>query len=130
MGTAPAGMRSARGIPQRPPGRSRSKVTPRQPAVSRIDVTRAKELLDTLFLNQLQPKTAHMVRDSAGALFNAPGISRRDQAYAAFVIGMTHLIDQPDRDHAKGCLWLRRAAQLDSAAAKYPQLANQAQCPP
>jgi serine/threonine-protein kinase len=127
-GAAPAGTRSERGVPVGPPGRPPSKVTPRTPVVSRIAVTRAKELLDTLFLNQLQPKNAHMVRDSAGDLFNAPGISQRDKAYAAFVIGMTFLY-QPDRDHAKGCLWLRRAAQLDSDP-KYAQLADQAQCPP
>jgi serine/threonine-protein kinase len=127
-GTASAGSRAARGVPERPPGRSPRKVTPRQPAVSLIDVTRAKELLDTLFLNQLQPKTAHMVRDSAGDLFNAPGIARRDKAYAAFVIGMTFLYQQyPDR--AKNCEWLRRAAHLDSAS-RASQLADQAQCPP
>jgi serine/threonine-protein kinase len=127
-GVAPAATRTNGGVPQRPPERPPSKVPPRTAVVPRIDITRAKELLDTLYLNQLEPKTAHMVRDSAGALFNAPGISQPDKAYAAFVIGMTFLY-QPYRDHAKGCEWLRRAAHLDSDP-KYAQLADQAGCPP
>jgi hypothetical protein len=125
---APAGRSAGPRGPERPPRRQPRTVVPSKPAVPRIDVSRAKELLDTLFLNQLQPKTAHMVRDSASDLFNAPGISQRDKAYAALVIGMSFLFQQyPDR--AKNCVWLRRAAQLDSTS-RASQLARQAQCPP
>jgi serine/threonine-protein kinase len=126
-GALPAGSRTDRGGSDRPAARPATKAKPRQAVGSRIDVTRARELLDTLYLNQLQPKNAHLVRGSAADLFNAPGISLRDKAYAAFVIGMTFLY-QPDRNKEKGCEWLRRAAHLDSDP--YAQLAEQAGCPP
>ncbi|HZI22495.1 MAG TPA: serine/threonine-protein kinase, partial [Gemmatimonadales bacterium] len=57
---------------------------PASPARPRIDVTRARELLDNLFFYQLEPKTAQMVRDSANDIYVAPGVSQLDRAYAAF----------------------------------------------
>jgi serine/threonine protein kinase len=108
-----------------PPPRRKEKPSP--PVARRttgdkpaIDIARASELLDNMYLYQLSPITAHWVRDSALHLFNAPGISQRDKAYAAFVFGMA-LVQMNDRTH--GCDWIRRAVALDSADTTYQTIA-------
>src|SRR2546429_1443377 len=65
-----------------PVGRSRAPATG-----PRIDVTRARDVLDDLLLNKLDPRSAALVRDSAMHIFYAPGIASSDKAYAAFVVG-------------------------------------------
>jgi hypothetical protein len=85
----------------------------------RIDVARAQELLDTLYLNRLVPMTAGMVRDSAIHIFNAPGITTSDKAYAAFVYGMA-LVQMNDRE--RGCEWVRRARDLNPTDTTYPKI--------
>ena len=87
-----------------------------------IDVSRARELLDNLYLYQLMPKTARWIGDSAMHLFNAPGITREDKAYAAFVFGMA-LAQMNDRAH--GCEWIQKAAELQPADTVYPKIAAQ-----
>jgi len=102
-----------------PPARSPGRATGAQP---NIDVSRAHELLDNLYLYQLVPKTAPWIRDSAIHLFNAPGIARDDKAYAAFVFGMA-LAQMNDR--ARGCEWIRKAVELQPADTFYPKIAAQ-----
>jgi serine/threonine-protein kinase len=97
-------------------------VKPPVAAKPRIDVRRARELLDNLLLYQLAPKTAPWIRDSAADLFNAPGIAPRDKAYAAFVFGMA-LAQMNDR--ARGCEWIRKAATMDPSDTTYPKIAAQ-----
>src|SRR2546430_530604 len=65
-----------------PVGRSRAPATG-----PRIDVTRARDVLDDLLLNKLDPRSAALVRDSAMHIFYAPGIASSDKAYAAFAGG-------------------------------------------
>jgi len=85
-------------------------------------VRRAGELLDNMYLYRLAPKTAPWIKDSALHLFNAPGISREDRAYAAFVYGMA-LVQMNDR--AQGCEWIRKAVTMAPADTTYPKIAAQ-----
>jgi eukaryotic-like serine/threonine-protein kinase len=95
---------------------------PRAPASRpRIDVARARDLLDDL-LFKLSPLNAAMVRDSATHLFYAPGIGSTDRAHAAFVLGNA-FFQQFDRQ--RGCEWLEAAVRLDSANPSYRDLARQ-----
>ena len=96
----------------------------RTPTASKpnIDVRRAGELLDNMYLYRLAPKTAPWIRDSALHLFNAPGISREDRAYAAFVYGMA-LAQMNDR--AQGCEWIRKAVTMAPDDTTYPKIAAQ-----
>lgn len=100
---------------------------PRPPATRpHIDVARAKDLLDDLFL-KLRPENQAMVRDSAQHIFDTPGIAPEDQAYAAAVIGMARS-QPPENDRAAGCAWVRRALDLDKSQARYPYRELLAQC--
>ena len=87
-----------------------------------IDVRRAGELLDNMYLYRLAPKTAPWIRDSALHLFNAPGMSREDRAYAAFVYGMA--LAQMD-ERAQGCEWIRKAVTMAPDDTTYPKIAAQ-----
>jgi serine/threonine-protein kinase len=102
-----------------PPRRGRAKSPRATPARPRIDVARAQELLDTLFVNRLVPTTARMVRDSAIDIFNAPGITTSDKAYAAFVYGMA-LVQMNDRE--RGCEWVRKARDLNPTDTTYAKI--------
>src|SRR2546425_2646856 len=85
----------------------------------RIDVARAQELLDTLYLNRLVPKTARWVGDSALHIFNAPGIKTSDKAYAALVYGIA-LVQMNDRE--QGCEWVRKARDLNPTDTTYAKI--------
>jgi len=87
-----------------------------------VDVARARVLLDTLFFARLDPATAGLVLDSATAIYRAPGLSRRDSAYAAFVIGQAHF---SRNDRVTGCDWIRRAIRLEPASSAYADVARQ-----
>ena len=102
-----------------PPRRRPAKSPRATPARPRIDVARAQELLDTLFVNRLVPTTARMVRDSAIHIFNAPGITTSDKAYAAFVYGMA-LVQMNDRE--RGCEWVRKARDLNPTDTTYAKI--------
>ena len=91
----------------------------------RIDVTRARDLLDDL-LEKLAPRNQAAVRDSARHIFDAPNISARDKAYAAYVIGLARS-QPPENDRAAGCTWIRTAMNLDSSQARYRDLLAQCQ---
>jgi len=82
-------------------------------------VTRARDLLDDLFLNQLEPRTAAMVRDSATHIFDAPGMTPTDRAYAAFVVGNAYF---QLRNRQRGCEWVRTATELNPADTTYPKI--------
>src|ERR1044072_3121619 len=90
----------------------------------RIDVAHAFDALDNLMLNTLSKSTAVLVRDSALAFYNAPGIGQKDKAYAAFVVGHAffELNDRPT-----GCRYIRTAVDLDPANTTYPTVLGQ--CP-
>ncbi len=90
----------------------------------RIDVARARDLLDTLLLSRLQPRTAAMVRDSAMHIFNAAGIADSDKAYAAFVVGNAYF-QPPLQDRRRGCTWVKTATELNPANPSYARILAQ-----
>ena len=122
--TAPAPSSVPETPPQRPPETRLSPPTGRRTTGAKpgIDVRRAGELLDNMYLYRLAPKTAPWIKDSAFHLFNASGISREDRAYAAFVYGMA-LAQMNDR--AGGCEWIRKAVTMAPADTTYPKIAAQ-----
>jgi serine/threonine-protein kinase len=89
-----------------------------------VDVSRASDLLDDMMFNRLNAATAAWVRDSALRFYDAPSISRKDKAYAAFVVGNAwwSLSDRP-----QGCRWVRTAIQLDPGSTVYPKAVGQCQ---
>jgi hypothetical protein len=89
-----------------------------------VDVTKAHDILDNLFLEQLSDTTALMVRDSALRFYRAPGITATDKAYAAFVVGQAYF---SLKDRPGGCQWIRTAVELAPADNTY--LGVRAQCP-
>jgi len=97
-------------------------VKPPTGSTPNIHARRAGELLDNMYLYRLAPSTARWIKDSAFHLFNAPGISREDRAYAAFVYGMA-LAQMNDR--AGGCEWIRKAVTMAPADTTYPKIAAQ-----
>src|SRR6266702_781871 len=97
-----------------PVERSRAPATPR-----RIDVTRARDVLDDLLLNKLDPRSAAMVLDSAMHIFNAPGIASSDKAYAAFVVGNAYF---QQFNRRRGCDWVRTATVLSPTDTTYPKI--------
>jgi serine/threonine-protein kinase len=101
-----------------PPRRDPVKRPRATPARPRIDVSRAQTLLETL-ADSLAPKNARMVRDSARHIFDAPGITQKDKAFAAYVLGTAYL---QMNDRSQGCEWIGIAAQLDPAKAFYGDL--------
>jgi len=102
-----------------PPRRNPVTRRPAIPARPRIDVARAQELLDTLYLDRLIPKTARMVGDSALHIFYAPGITTSDKAYAALVYGIA-LVQMNDRE--RGCEWVRKARDLNPTDTTYAKI--------
>jgi serine/threonine-protein kinase len=107
---------------QRPGGRSDTALlTTRTPT---IDVSRAFEDLDDMMMSKLSPGTAPWIRDSALKFFNAPGISPKDKAYAAFVAANA-LFNLNDR--TRGCAYATTALQLDPNSKAYTTF--RAQCP-
>ncbi len=119
MASRPSPVDTATRTPVLPPrhapaSRSRAPVTG-----PRIDVARAQELLDTLYLNRLVPKTARWVGDSALHIFNAPGIKTSDKAYAALVYGIA-LVQMNDRE--RGCEWVREARDLNPTDTTYAKI--------
>src|SRR2546422_520155 len=115
---APPPVDTASRTPVVPPRRAPVK-RPRAPAARpRIDVARAQGLLDRL-VDSLAPKNAGMVRDSARHIFEAPGITQNDKAFAAYVLGTAYL---QLNDRSQGCEWIGIAARLDPAKAFYGEL--------
>ena len=91
-------------------------------AQSRINVLMARNALDDLFLVKLDSNTAVMVRDSALKFYTAPGMSVKDKAYAAFVVGQAYF---NLKNRPTGCRYIRTANQLDPAANTYSGLIGQ-----
>jgi hypothetical protein len=89
-----------------------------------VDVSHAYQSLDDMMMTQLSPTTATWVRDSAMKFYNAPAISQKDRAYAAFLIGNAwwNLQDRP-----QGCRWVRTAIQLDPSSTTYTGVVSQCQ---
>ena len=117
----PADTAVARAPVAPPPRREPVKRPPATPARPRIDVARARDLLDDLLI-KLNPLNAAMVRDSATHIFYAPGIGSTDKAHAAFVLGNAFL---QQFNRPRGCEWLETAVRLDSANPTYRDLAGQ-----
>jgi len=63
-----------------------------------------------------------MVRDSAMKFYTAEGITQKDKAYAAFVVGNAYF---QSGDRATGCRYVRTATTLDPGDATYPRLLEQ-----
>ena len=95
---------------------------PAAPPAARVDVARARDALDDLFLEQLDTTTAVMVRDSALKFYTAPGIGSKEQAYAAFVVGQAWF---QLKQRATGCQYIRTANSLDPGDATYSTLLEQ-----
>ena len=93
-------------------------------ASSRINLARAKDALDDLFIDKLSSSTAAMVRDSALRFYTAAGIAPIDKAYAAFVAGQAYFTL---RDRPTGCRYIRTANTLDPINTTYSTLLGQ--CP-
>ncbi len=91
-------------------------------AQSRINVLMARNALDDLFLVKLDSNTAGMVRDSALKFYTAPGMSVKDKAYAAFVVGQAYF---NLKNRPTGCRYIRTANQLDPADNTYSGLIGQ-----
>ena len=91
----------------------------------RIDVARARDLLDDL-LFKLEPRNQRMVRDSARHIFDATNIATPDKAYAAYVVGLA-TSQPPEDDRAGGCRWIRMAKDLDPSQPRYSDLLAQCQ---
>jgi serine/threonine-protein kinase len=91
----------------------------------RIDVTRARDLLDDLLL-KLSPLNQAMVRDSAKHIFDLHDIAPEVKAYAAYVVGLA-TTQPPQNDRAAGCEWIRKAMNLDSSQPRYRDLFAQCQ---
>ena len=94
-----------------------------------INVAQASDLLDDLFNNLSDHKvSATVARDSAEHIFNAPGIAKSDQAFAAYVLAnaFAQLDDQePGQGHkATAISWAQRATSLDPGSAAYRRLAH------
>jgi len=99
------------------------------PPSSGINVANAFDLLDGL-LDRLSHHqvTASVARDSAQHIYSAPGIARKDQAYAAYVLAsaFAQLDDEePGRGHkATAITWAQRAKALDPGTQAYGQLVH------
>jgi len=108
------------------PGRDAAKTTrpPVVPSASQIDVSNAFELLDDMMMNRLNAGTAPWIRDSALTFYNAPGITQKAKAYAAFVAANA-LFNMNDR--TRGCSWVQTAIQLDPTNSAYTGLRAQCQ---
>jgi serine/threonine-protein kinase len=94
------------------------------PGGSGIDVSNAFDLLDDMMLNKLKPANATWIRDSSLKFFNAPGISTKDKAYAAFVAGNAYF---SLNDRTQGCQWVHTAQRLDPTSSVYSGFLSQ--CP-
>jgi eukaryotic-like serine/threonine-protein kinase len=99
-------------------------VAPPPAAASRINVARARDALDELFLEKLDSLTALMVRDSALALYTAAGMSEKDRGYAAFVVGQAYF---QLKKRADGCRYVRTASSIDPGDRTYATLVTE-QC--
>ncbi len=91
-------------------------------ATSRVDVSKAHDVLDTLFLERLDSTTAAMVRDSALKFYNAAGISQKDKGYAAFVVGQAFF---QLKERATGCSYIRIASTIDPGDHSYARVLEQ-----
>jgi len=91
-------------------------------ATSRVDVSKAHDALDTLFLERLDSTTAAMVRDSALKFYKAAGISQKDKGYAAFVVGQAFF---QLKERATGCSYIRIASNIDPGDHSYATLLGQ-----
>jgi serine/threonine-protein kinase len=89
-----------------------------------IDVRRAFDVLDDMMMNRLSQGTAPWIRDSALKFYNAPGISQKDKAYAAFVAANA-LFNMNER--VRGCGWVQTAIQLEPTNTAYTGLRAQCQ---
>ncbi len=109
-----------------PPRRNAAK-RPHAPATQpRIDVARARYLLDDLLAKLAPGPKAAMVRDSARHIFDAPNVATEDKAYAAYVVGLARA-QPPENDRVAGCEWIARAMNLDPSQARYRDLLAQCQ---
>ena len=81
----------------------------------RFSLGRAGAALDEL-MDSIDVYPNKMIRDSASALFNLAGLTVRDKAMAAFVIGNTYF---QMKNRTTGCDWVRRASSIDSSRAMF-----------
>jgi eukaryotic-like serine/threonine-protein kinase len=94
------------------------------PTRTPVNVAQARDALDELFIERLDSTTAAMVRDSALKFYTARGISEKDKAYAAFVVGQAYF---NLKDRPTGCGYIRTANGLDPGDRTYARLASE-QC--
>ena len=89
-----------------------------------VDPARAGALLNDWF-DRIDSFNGITLRDSAQAVFDAPGVAPKDRALAAYLVANAYAkLDQ----RAPGCAWARRATSLDPGVRSYPALV-QSLCP-
>jgi len=125
IASLPAPVDTPTRAPVVPPRRGTPRSPGATPARPRIDVARAKDLLDDL-LEKLTPLNQAMVRDSARHIFDARDIADSNKAYAAYVVGLART-QPPENDRAAGCAWIRTAMTLDPTRARYRDVLAQCQ---
>jgi len=92
-----------------------------QPAAKRgIDPTRAAALLDDWF-DRIDSLDGATLRDSARLVYDAPGVSVKNRALAAYLVA--NAFAKLD-DRTQGCEWARRAATTDPATRSYAALSQ------
>jgi hypothetical protein len=103
-----------------PAGRNRDSTTPTppRPRPAGVDPARAGDSLNTLFEN-IDDLSGGTLRDAALDIFNAPGVSNKDKAMAAYLVanGFSKLSDQ-----GKTCEWAQRAVALERTSRSYNAL--------
>ena len=77
------------------------------------------------WFDRIDNLTGAMLRDSAKAVFDAPGVVPKDRALAAYLVANAYAkLDQ----RSPGCEWARRAVSLDASVRSYLALV-QSLCP-
>jgi len=83
-----------------------------------IDPAKAGALLNGWF-DRIDDLSGALLRDSAQAVFDTPGVAAKDRALAAYLVANAYAkLDQ----RSQGCDWARRAATLDGGVRSYPAL--------
>jgi len=93
-----------------------------EPTVARapipVPAATSRARLDAWF-DRIDEMDGATLRDSARAVFDAPGVGTQDRALAAYLIANAYAkLDQ----RGEGCAWARRAAGLDAGVRSYTVL--------
>jgi hypothetical protein len=100
-----------------PPDTGRSRVTPAPPTVrAGLDPAKAGDLLDALI-----DRPSAVILDSALVIYNTPGVTAKDRAFAACLLARTY---QDGGDRAQALRWAGRGLALDATLKSCQQVAQ------